>query len=87
MFTTPITDISASVRDCEPSVTIPMTGEEYLESLRDDREIWIYGERVKDVTQHPAFRNCARMVARLYDAMHDSDMNHPTARRMGFLVY
>ena len=31
----------------------PMTGEEYLESLRDGREIWIYGERVKDVTTHP----------------------------------
>ena len=40
-------------------------------SLRDDREIYIYGERVKDVTTHPAFRNTARMVARLYDAMHD----------------
>ena len=30
-----------------------MTGAEYLESLRDGREIWIYGERVKDVTTHP----------------------------------
>jgi aromatic ring hydroxylase len=49
----------------------PFTGEEYLESLRDGREIWIYGERVKDVTTHPAFRNTARMIARLYDALHD----------------
>ena len=49
----------------------PMNGAEYLESIRDGREIWIYGERVKDVTAHPAFRNAARMVARLYDAMHD----------------
>jgi len=49
----------------------PFTGQEYLESLRDDREIWIYGERVKDVTTHPAFRNTARMIARLYDALHD----------------
>ena len=49
----------------------PMNGAEYLESIRDGREIWIYGERVKDVTTHPAFRNAARMVARLYDAMHD----------------
>ena len=32
---------------------------------------YIYGERVKDVTSHPAFRNTARMVARLYDALHD----------------
>jgi 4-hydroxyphenylacetate 3-monooxygenase len=28
----------------------PYTGAEYLESLRDGREIWLYGERVKDVT-------------------------------------
>jgi 4-hydroxyphenylacetate 3-monooxygenase len=34
-----------------------MTGAEYLEELRDGREVYIYGERVKDVTTHPAFRN------------------------------
>jgi 4-hydroxyphenylacetate 3-monooxygenase len=49
----------------------PLTGSEFLESLRDDREVWIYGERVKDVTAHPAFRNTARMMARLYDGLHD----------------
>jgi len=52
-------------------VTLPLTGAEYLESLRDGREVWIYGERVADVTTHPAFRNSARSVARLYDALHD----------------
>ena len=51
--------------------TRPFTGQEYIESLRDGREIWIYGERVKDVTTHPAFRNTVRMMARLYDALHD----------------
>jgi 4-hydroxyphenylacetate 3-monooxygenase len=51
-------------------LTRPFTGNEFLESLRDQREIWIYGERVKDVTAHPAFRNPARMLARLYDALH-----------------
>src|SRR3569833_25217 len=49
----------------------PFTGDEYLESLRDGRESWLYGERVPDVTTHPAFRNTARMIARLYDALHD----------------
>jgi aminopeptidase N len=34
----------------------PFTGAEYLESLRDGREIYVYGERVADVTAHPAFR-------------------------------
>ena len=51
----------------------PMTAEEYLDSLRDGREIWIYGEKVDDVTTHPAFRNGARSVARLYDALHDPE--------------
>jgi 4-hydroxyphenylacetate 3-monooxygenase len=51
--------------------TRPLTGAEYLDSVRDGREIWIYGERVKDVTTHPAFRNTVRMIARMYDALHD----------------
>jgi len=54
----------------------PQTGAEYLASLRDGREVYIYGERVKDVTTHPAFRNTARMVARLYDALHDETRKH-----------
>jgi 4-hydroxyphenylacetate 3-monooxygenase len=49
----------------------PMTGAEYLASLDDGRAVYIYGERVKKVTEHPAFRNTARMLARLYDALHD----------------
>ncbi|MGJ7913057.1 4-hydroxyphenylacetate 3-hydroxylase N-terminal domain-containing protein [Neobacillus sp. LXY-1] len=50
----------------------PFTGEEYLESIRNQaREVWLYGEKVKDVTSHPAFRNSARMIARLYDSMHN----------------
>ncbi|QTI71230.1 4-hydroxyphenylacetate 3-hydroxylase family protein [Gordonia polyisoprenivorans] len=51
--------------------TRPMTGDEYIESLKDGREIWLHGERVEDVTTHPAFRNPIRMTARLYDSMHD----------------
>ncbi len=57
-------------------VTKPQTGAEYIESLRDGREVFIYGERVKDVTTHPAFRNTARMVARLFDALHDDKRKH-----------
>ena len=55
------------------TTTRPLTGDEYIESLRDGREVWIYGERVDDVTTHPAFRNPVRMVARLYDALHDPE--------------
>src|SRR3982750_1976559 len=52
-------------------VSRPQNGAEYLDSLRDDRVVYLYGERVKDVTTHLAFRNTSRMVARLYDALHD----------------
>ncbi len=48
-----------------------LTGEAYLDSLRDGRAVYIGGERVADVTVHPAFRNAARSIARLYDALHD----------------
>src|SRR2546430_2436168 len=43
------------------------TGPEYLKSLRDGRQVFVDGERVADVTTHPAFREAARSVARLYD--------------------
>ena len=49
---------------------LPYTGKEFLDSLDDGREVWIYGERVKNIAEHPAFRNTARMIARLYDALY-----------------
>ncbi|MFB8765243.1 4-hydroxyphenylacetate 3-hydroxylase family protein [Nocardiopsis alba] len=68
--------------------TRPLTGEEYIDSLRDDREIHLYGERVRDVTAHPAFHNPVRMVARLYDALHDPErgavLTAPTSSGEGF---
>ncbi|MEH7073614.1 4-hydroxyphenylacetate 3-hydroxylase family protein [Neobacillus drentensis] len=47
------------------------TGKEYLESLNDGRVVYLNGERIKDVTTHPAYRNSARSYARMYDALHD----------------
>ncbi|MBD2438170.1 4-hydroxyphenylacetate 3-hydroxylase N-terminal domain-containing protein [Nostoc sp. FACHB-110] len=55
------------------SSVLPFTGAEYLSSLEDEREIWIYGKRVKSVLTHPAFGNTARMIARLYDALHNPE--------------
>ena len=37
-----------------------LTGERYIESLRDGREVWLDGERVEDVTKHPAFTGAIR---------------------------
>lgn len=50
------------------------TGEEYLASLNDGREVWFNGEKVKNVAEHKAFRNSARSVARFYDAMHQPEL-------------
>jgi 4-hydroxyphenylacetate 3-monooxygenase len=63
--------MNAKAEDVIGGKARPFTGAEYLTSLRDGREVWIYGERVDDVTAHPAFRNAARSIARLYDALHD----------------
>jgi len=46
------------------------TGDEYRESIRDGREVWIDGERVDDVTTHPAFRPIVDIRARIYDLAH-----------------
>ncbi|WP_054752709.1 4-hydroxyphenylacetate 3-hydroxylase family protein [Piscibacillus salipiscarius] len=49
------------------------TGKEYLESLKDGREVYLNGEKVEDVTTHPAYRNAAKSVSLLYDALHAPD--------------
>ena len=48
------------------------TGEEYRESLRDGREVWIGGERVADVTVHPQVRPLVDARARIYDMAHEA---------------
>ena len=48
------------------------TGAEYVAGLRERAaEIYIGGERVKDVTQHPAFAGGLQTVAGLLDMQHD----------------
>jgi 4-hydroxyphenylacetate 3-monooxygenase len=43
------------------------SGAAYLEGLRDDREIWLDGQRVADVTCDPRLGRGVRSVAVLYD--------------------
>lgn len=33
--------------------------------------VYLYADRIKEVTAHPAFHNSVRMTARLYDTLHD----------------
>ena len=43
------------------------TGKQFLEGLRDGREIWLEGERVEDVTTHPKLSRMAHTLASIYD--------------------
>jgi len=47
------------------------SGSDYLKSLDDGRQIFVEGERVDNVTRHPAFREATRSVARLFDIAAD----------------
>jgi 4-hydroxyphenylacetate 3-monooxygenase len=47
------------------------TGQEYRDSLRDGRQVWIDGGRVKDVTTHPSFKPIVDVRARIYDLAHE----------------
>ena len=43
------------------------TGQNHLDSLRDGRSIFLNGQLVGDVVDHPAYRNAIRSTAKLYD--------------------
>jgi 4-hydroxyphenylacetate 3-monooxygenase len=48
------------------------TGQDYIKSLQEQPlEVWICGERVQDVTTHPALRHGVHAIAALYDMQHD----------------
>ena len=51
------------------------TGQQYLDGLRaQQREVWLNGERVRDVTTHPGLAGGARTIAALYDMQHDAKL-------------
>lgn len=47
------------------------SGEEYIASLADGRTVIVDGERVEDVSKHPAFARSVASVARMYDVAND----------------
>ena len=46
------------------------TGKEFLAGLRDDRRIFMDGERIKDVTKDRRFAGAARSLAELFNMQH-----------------
>ncbi len=51
------------------------TGEQFLDGLRDGREVWLEGERVADVTAHPKLRRMAHTLAGIYDLQHSAELH------------
>ena len=48
------------------------TGRQYLNGLREqEREVWLGGERVRDVTTHPGLPAARARSPHLYDMQHD----------------
>lgn len=49
------------------------TGQQYIDSLKDNREVYYKGERVEDVTTHEATAGGIRQVAEIYDLQFDPE--------------
>jgi 4-hydroxyphenylacetate 3-monooxygenase len=46
------------------------SGADYIQALRDDRQVWHAGRRIVDVTAHSGFTGTIRTLADLYDKQH-----------------
>lgn len=46
------------------------TGEQFLKGLRGSRAVWVDGERVSDVVDHPKLRGAAHALAEIFDLQH-----------------
>ncbi|SRR5579884_548951 len=60
------------------------SGAEYVRGLRDGRTVYLNGERVADVTTHPAFAEGVQAIASLFDLANDPAnrelMTYPSPR-------
>ena len=46
------------------------TGEQFLKGLKGPREVWVDGERVRDVVDHPKLGGAAHALAEVFDLHH-----------------
>jgi 4-hydroxyphenylacetate 3-monooxygenase len=58
---------SQQTAQARPDAPALRTGAEFLRSLGDGRQIFLNGERVESVVEHPALRGAARSIAKLFD--------------------
>jgi 4-hydroxyphenylacetate 3-monooxygenase oxygenase component len=47
------------------------TGAQFLEGLKNDREVWVDGERVDNVVEHGSLTGAAHALAEVFDLQHD----------------
>ncbi|WBX79874.1 4-hydroxyphenylacetate 3-monooxygenase, oxygenase component [Virgibacillus salarius] len=48
------------------------SGKQYIDRLKQaNNNVYIHGERVEDVTEHPVFKNAVQSMARLYDIQYE----------------
>jgi 4-hydroxyphenylacetate 3-monooxygenase len=48
------------------------TGAQFLRGLTDRREIWVGGQKVTDIIDHPAFTGAAHAMAEVFDLQHQA---------------
>ena len=51
------------------------TGAQYLQGLRDGRDVWLHGKRVEDVTAEPGLGRGAQTLASFMDRQFDPDLS------------
>ena len=49
------------------------TGNQYRESINDGRQVWIDGEKIKDICNHPSLKPIIDIRARMYDMAHEDN--------------
>jgi len=54
------------------------TGDEYKASLDDGREVWMNGQKVNDVCNHPQLKPVIDVRARIYDMQHEPSTKDQT---------
>lgn len=67
------------------------TGEQYIQSLRSKNpDVWLGGEKIDNVVDHPYFASSVKEIAKLYDMQHDPEyqdkithIDEETGKRVG----
>ena len=48
------------------------TGKQFLQGLRDGRELWVGGGKIRSISEHPALAGAAEALAEVFDLQHQA---------------